>query len=438
MLMAVHAETRFLFATGMAVAGLIAVMAWNTILPDRRDCAILGVLPVRFRTLFLARTAAVASVIGGALVALNFFPGFFYPFLISPTGAVIGSVLVGLIAYWVPVAAMGCLVICALLAVQGLSALFLSRRLFLLLSSWIQLGAFFTILGSYFLMPPAPSDVSTAPMGASSYFPSSWFFALWTAMSGTASPSLSGLAERSAWVLAAVSAVGVSAAMAAFPRVFRRTVEQPDITPADRSRPASRLLPFLVRQLFRRPLERAIVLFTARTLFRSRQHRLLLAMWSGIGLAISLAYLKDLVYGYSGGLMDSLGMDAEASSHWNQANIPFLVGTLILLFFAVVGTRSVFVLPIELRANWVFRMTAVHSPSAYFSAVRKALLVLGAAPVWIASLFLLAIWPPIQALKHIAILLPTGVLLVEISLYRFRKIPFTCSYLRENRISTFD
>lgn len=427
MLAAIHAETRFLFSTGMAVAGLIAVMAWNTILPDRRDCAVLGVLQVRLRTLFLARTAAVASVVGGALLALNLLPGIFYPILSSPAGAGVGSVLVGLLAYWVPVAAMGCLVICAMLAAQGLSALLLSRRAFLLLSSWIQLGAFFAILGTYFLMPPAPKNLG-APIGASPYFPSTWFFALWTAMSGSASPALSNLAERSIWVMTAVSAVGVSAAMAAFPHAFRRTVEQPDIAPAERSRPASRLLAFLARRLFARPLERAIVLFTARTLFRSRQHRLLLAMWSGIGLAISLVYLKDLFYGYSS-LTDDLGLDAEASSHWNQVNIPFLVGTLILLFFSIVGTRAVFVMPIELRGNWAFRITAVHSPAAYFSAVRKALLALGAVPVWIASLILLVIWPPIEALEHLAVLILTGVLLLEISLYRFRKVPFTCSYL---------
>lgn len=429
MLAAIHAETRFLFATGMAVAGLSAVMAWNTILPDRRDCAILGVLPVRLRTLFLARTAAVASVIGGALVALNLFPGILYPILSSSDGGGVGSVLAGFMGYWVAVAAMGCLSIGALLAVQSISALLLSRRAFLRFSIWIQLGAFFAIVGSYFLMPPAPVEIRTAPLGAWSYFPSSWFFALWTAMSGTASASLSQLAARSIWALSAICAVGVCAALAAFPRVFRRTIEQPDIVPGKRSWPAFQLLPWLAGRLFPKPLERAIVLFTARTLLRSRQHRLLLAMWGGIGLAISLGYVKDLVYGYSGGLMDSLGVDAEASSHWNQANIPFLVATLVLLFFAIVGTRTVFVLPMELRGNWVFRMTAVQSPAEYFAAVRKALVVLGAVPVWGASLLLLAIWPPIQALEHLAVLILTGVLLVELSLYRFRKIPFTCSYL---------
>jgi hypothetical protein len=40
-----------------------------------------------------------------------------------------------------------------------------------------------------------------------------------------------------------------------------------------------------------------------------------------------------------------------------------------------------------------------------------------------------AIWPVRFAGQHVAIMLVTGILMVEISLHRFRKIPFACSYL---------
>src|SRR5437870_2530978 len=40
--LAVRSEFEFLVASTMAVAGLFAVLAWNTVLPDRRDCLILG------------------------------------------------------------------------------------------------------------------------------------------------------------------------------------------------------------------------------------------------------------------------------------------------------------------------------------------------------------------------------------------------------------
>ena len=89
-----------------------------------------------------------------------------------------------------------------------------------------------------------------------------------------------------------------------------------------------------------------------------------------------------------------------------------------------------FALPVALPANWVFRITAVHSPLDYFTAVRRSLYVLAAAPVWlVAAIFYLAIWPGRPAAEHLVILAAAGVFIVERSLAGFRKVPFTCSYL---------
>src|SRR5262249_50389626 len=52
---AVASEIEFLIATTMAVTGLLMLLAWNSVLPDRRDCDILGALPVAGRVIFLAR-----------------------------------------------------------------------------------------------------------------------------------------------------------------------------------------------------------------------------------------------------------------------------------------------------------------------------------------------------------------------------------------------
>src|SRR5262249_28934921 len=104
--------------------------------------------------------------------------------------------------------------------------------------------------------------------------------------------------------------------------------------------------------------------------------------------------------------------------------------SLVLLFFAVIGARAVFALPMALPSNWIFRVTAVHSPAGYFAAVRKSLFALTVIPIWVASTVLyFAIWPGRPALEHVAILVAIGTLLVHRSLYGFRKIPFACSYL---------
>src|SRR5262245_61165875 len=53
-----------LIDTTMLVVGLFAVLAWDSTFPDRRDVLVLAPLPVRTRTVFLAKIAAVAAALG--------------------------------------------------------------------------------------------------------------------------------------------------------------------------------------------------------------------------------------------------------------------------------------------------------------------------------------------------------------------------------------
>ena len=51
----------FLIATTMLVVGLFAMLSWDGTFPDRRDVMVLTPLPVRARTMFLSKVAAVAT-----------------------------------------------------------------------------------------------------------------------------------------------------------------------------------------------------------------------------------------------------------------------------------------------------------------------------------------------------------------------------------------
>lgn len=90
----------------------------------------------------------------------------------------------------------------------------------------------------------------------------------------------------------------------------------------------------------------------------------------------------------------------------------------------------VIAMPLHLRANWLFQVTALRRPSEYFQASRRTLLLLGAAPVCLGSAVLFfAIWQWRLAAAHLAVLVLLSLTLVDVFLFRFRKIPFTCSYL---------
>jgi hypothetical protein len=406
---AVLGDQEFLIATTMAIAGLFTILAWNTILPDRRDCLILGLLPIRLRTVFFAKTAAIATGLGISIAALNSFTGLTVPFLTPPHGPIRSF-----LAYWTACSAAGLFVCAALIALQGLAAQLLGYRLFLRLSSWLQLASFFTILGAYFLKPAYRTSAGL------DWLPSFWFTGLLQQLQGVRDP----LAMRA--LLALTLALTVSGATfgLAYRGSVRRVVEQPDIVPAGRSGPLARLGTLLVSLLLPKSIDRAVVLFIARTAARSRNHRLLLAAFGGIGLAISLAYARDLIYGTTD--IDPLFRGAR----WNTVNAPFLVASLVMLFFAVIGLRAVFALPVAPSSNWILRITAVHSPAAYSGSVRKAVYLLAVMPIWlIAVAALSAVWPAQAALSHAAVLAALSVNLVERALACFRKFPFACSYL---------
>jgi hypothetical protein len=151
-----------------------------------------------------------------------------------------------------------------------------------------------------------------------------------------------------------------------------------------------------------------------RTLFRSRQHRMILSFFSGIGLAIVVGYVT---------FFDGSGSAKTGIS------IAFLIASILMLVFVILGIRVVAAIPISLSANWIIRVTQVRPSSDYREAVRFSWLALGVLPVWlhVAGLLLATSWRPV--LGHLVVLTLLGMLLVELCLFTFQKVPFTCSYL---------
>src|SRR5579885_3368307 len=77
------AAQHFLIATSVLAVGLVAVLSWESLFPDRRDVLVLSPLPIRASTIFLAKIAAVATALTTTVVALNILPGMGAPFSFS-------------------------------------------------------------------------------------------------------------------------------------------------------------------------------------------------------------------------------------------------------------------------------------------------------------------------------------------------------------------
>jgi hypothetical protein len=407
----------FLIATTMLVVGVFGVLSWDSTFPDRRDVLVLAPLPVRMGTLFLAKMAALATALSLTVLALHSFAGLVWPVVLAAANSGILGVVRSFAAYWISMMSAGAFVFCSLQFIQGVAAL-LPRQKFLRISGVLQLAAFCLLLGVYFLQPTILTpEALTDPQNqqALAWLPSYWFLGLFHALNGTMHPALAPLAWRAASGLGIAVLGTVMAFLLSYVRTLHKIIEEPDITPGARG---GQWLP----SFGDRPTT-ALVHFNIRGLFRSRQHRLILSFFLGLAFTIVILYVKTP-------LAQSTFLEGGAGDAWHQANVPLLVSSIVMMWFAVIGTRVVFAMPTNLRANWIFRLANSRGITDCLKATRRTLFILAVAPVWLIwGVVLLRLWPRSSAVGHLAVLGLVGTVLVEICLYNFHKIPFTCSYL---------
>jgi len=438
-LLLIWAEEHFLIATTLLAVGLFAVIGWDSIFPDRREVMVVGPLPVRARTFLLAKAAAVAGALGLAVGVLNALTGLAVPLFFSAAprirslfdaialmtgappsepGSWILSALRLFFAYWITVLSAGAFTFCLVVSVQGLAQL-LPRQSFLRVSAALQIIAFFAFVGMYFTQLPFASTaelLTPEKQKLLQWLPSYWFFAMLQQLNGsaifTSGPEQVALYARRAWIGLSASLAGALASyLLCYFRTLRMIAEQPDILP---SRAGLHWLPKAGGAM-----ETAIVHFSVRTLARSRKHRVTLSFYLGLAFAIVILGSKDPA------------LQARAAGEGLQySNLIVLISSVLVMCAAIAGVRIAFSMPMDLRANWVFRIMPMHGGADHLRAARRSLYALSLAPVWLATAAVLArTWPWKPAAVHLAVLGLFGGIVVELLLLNFRKIPFTCSYL---------
>jgi len=318
-------------------------------------------------------------------------------------------------AWWITMLAAAAFIYCCVLGIQGLTAQLLPRRHFLRASSWLQLAAFGVFVSAYFLEPKLITPGEIGSWHTSAYLawsPSYWFLGLFQQLNG--SPALPELATR-AWIGIAIAfSATASAYTLAYFRTMRKIVEEPDIAPASGGRS------WLPR--FGNGFATAIGQFSFRTLLRSRQHRLMLAFYLGVGSAAAILFPQFPLI---------RELSEEAAGRWGDTvSLGLMASTFLIVILCVVGTRVVFSLPVNMRANWIFRITPIPDGSGCMLARRRALYAMSVAPVCLgAAVLLFSIWPPEAAAKHLLVLALLATIIAELCLHGTQKLPFTCSYL---------
>jgi len=234
--------------------------------------------------------------------------------------------------------------------------------------------------------------------------PPLWFLGLDQVIDGSSDPFAARLAKLAFEGVAAVAGGTFLTYLWSYHRHRKRVIESPAIAGSGRFE-----IPGLVSDLLLpNPRTLAVFDFTARSLARSRHHRLILIGFCAVAVAV-------IAQGIS------------------QPQI-VVAAPLALSLFTLTGLRYLFRHPIELRANWLFRIHQPGTAAPLLAGVERFVLYCGVVPI--AALTLPAERRVLGAqaglFASVACVL-LSLMLMETLLFSFEKIPFTSSYFPGRR-----
>jgi len=229
-------------------------------------------------------------------------------------------------------------------------------------------------------------------------------------------PSVIHMAAAALFATAAAIVIASITYVLSFRRSFIRIPETSDAGPLPQMRLS---LPFstpLQKLFLRSSSQRGCFGFSIATLLRSEGHLQIILAFAALGLVAAAASLNA-----PGGLRSLVSQPYPPTE--------FLAVPFVLAFCFLAGIRFAFEMPADLRASWIFKLWIDPDSQDARPIARRVLHTLTLswlAPVTFAVTLYFFGWQ--NALLHIAIFIATTVLLGEILLVNFRKIPFTCPY----------
>jgi hypothetical protein len=404
----------------MVILALLTVIQWDSLFPDRRDYAVLNVLPVTLRTLFTAKAAALGALMLVFIGVLNVASILFFPIAaMEDRSSILQGVRFG-IAHALSVLVACLFVASCFVALRGVLMTLLPYRLFQRVSPWVQLLCLFLLFSGLLLLPALVGIVRPGNAQGMAYahlHPAMWFVGLSEWLEGHASAEFRALAGIAFQAFLLVEGLALGTYLISYRTHVRKSLESLEPNSAARATLQAALSKPIDMWLARRPRELAVFHFVVSTMTRNATQRLFLTAFGGLGLSLVLAKMLALFAG------TAAGPQFQVTTGW--LSIP-----LTLSFFVLVGMRVVFILPAELPANWVFQITATGPREDYLGGVRKAMLLLGVAPL--AAGFLpvtVAWWGWAVAAKHLLFFVAVSWMLAELLMLGFPKIPFTCPYM---------
>jgi predicted permease len=413
---------RYVFVCyAMVVMGLIMTFKWDSLFPDRRDYLILTSLPISVRKVFAAKVVALIAFLGLFVLTINLFPLLVVPGIYSKSSSMAG-LLQAIAGHAMGTAGGSIFAALFFASLQGVLINILTPSRFRRISPWIQMISMSVLVTILLITPLIKESIRPLSQQGSKlldYFPFVWFLGLYESFlpKGTLMPSSYMWGWTAIQAMAVVLFFCAITYFAGYRRYARKILESVD---SDAMAPGwwrSRTSTVLDRTILKTPQQRATFHFIGNIAGRSPKHRILTALYIGVGLALALSSLFAFDRRWTGAFP------------FHLSTMGLLEGPIILSFLAVAGLRAAFNVPYELASNWMFQITAGSDSTEYLSAVRKWLFVCRILPLYaLISVCEFLCFDPITAAFHLLFDLLVTAILIEVFFLNFNKVPFTCSY----------
>jgi hypothetical protein len=421
---AVRADRLFLISLSMLVAGLVTVIQWHGLFPSRLDYLALKPLPVRLYQVFVARFLSCFLIVSVVIADLNLATSVLFPFLTSGRWQSPSFGIRYMLAHASATFCAGLFAFFTICAVQGL-LMSIPPRVFERASVVIQalLATALVATAPYVLQIPDGHELIAARPRWVTLFPPAWFLGLYETLLGARDSYFVRLRETAVMGLALTLFVALTAYFFCYRRHASRVLEQA----LPRSRRVSLLERFAAARLgifLKHVPERAAFVFALLTLRRSRRHKFVL----GFSIAIALMFT-----------LQTAGPNSVAhfrsGESWSAGELESILAIPLVMSAVLISALCyVFQLPSEVHAGWVFRIAESTGRRELLDSVEDLLILSGVVPVLLLTapiLVLLLGWG--LAIAHMALAGVLMLLLIEMRLYEWHKIPFTCSYVPGRR-----
>ncbi|MGD0778987.1 MAG: hypothetical protein ABSC05_39925 [Candidatus Solibacter sp.] len=409
--MAVRADELWLITLMMSAIGLLTAIKWQALFPALTDYRVLGSLPLRARQMFAAKLLALLIVATAAMLTLNSVPGMMFPMVSTSHWAFHPAPGPRLVAH-ATASLAGCyFFFFGLVALEGVLLNLLRPRQFARVTVALQgllVGTMLVLIVLSFSIQAQVTNTLVRPEFAR-WLPPVWFLGLCQTMSGDPDPAMQALAHR------ALTALGMAVVLVLVTytisyRRHRALLVEGVSAPGKSRRWTGAVFDWLVPD----PRRQAVIVFLAKTLAGSGQHRTVLMGYGGFGLAVFLS-----------GMIGMRGVVEPA----RVAAADFVYGHVILLVYLLIGVRHLFSIPVELKANWAFQITEGEGRREWLRAVDRFVLYPGAAVMLILPFPLEVHLLGWRAVGEAALFTALALLCYEWIFADWEKLPFTCSHL---------